>query len=205
MYVDPKVLFLYIEEIFLILITTEVDNILQEFNLFHDRLQLTVQMESNPPLAYWNTLAIQAMESKNLNRHQDEYFIFDPTITSYNLVFRAIMWGDVEFHGDNKSMLFRILMKTGFPDTESPNQHVRRYRMENSRQRLSPNQLRGVDFKKIEDSPTRLRWNCLRLVWSTSLPLMEVPSNGKKYRLAMGNYFNGVLSSREFIQGPNIL
>lgn len=133
----PKILTKYVDDIFVIIKRTEVDNTLKALNSFHSQLKFTVEEEKNYRLPYLDCVVIRKDGNIKIDWYQKptasgrliNFHSKHPrrTIinTASNFINRVLQISDVEFHKKNKDKIRTILKMNSFPQNTIDNLLIR--------------------------------------------------------------------------------
>lgn len=123
----PKILTKYVDDLFLIIKKTELDNTMKALNSFHRQLQFTVEKENDCKLPYLDTIVIRHGNTLKMNWYQKptasgrmiNFYSKHPRRTKINtannFIRRVLQISDVEFHRENKDKIRTILQRNNFP------------------------------------------------------------------------------------------
>lgn len=125
--VKPKILTKYVDDLFIILRDSAIDEVLTKFNGFHQNIKFTVEKEINSRLPYLDILIIRGNNGLKTDWYQKptasgrivNFFSKHPKRiiinTAKNLINRILNLSDIEFHKNNLRKIRDILSDNNFP------------------------------------------------------------------------------------------
>jgi len=118
----------YVDDIFLIIPESKIENVLKTFNEYHPRLKFTHEIENNNSISFLNTLVIRGEDGKittnwyrkpTFSGRYINYFSNHPEQYKNNiidnLVDQAILLSDERFHSSNLEVVKTILRNNCYP------------------------------------------------------------------------------------------
>lgn len=124
----PKILTKYVDDLFGIVKTNAINEMLEELNCFHTQIKFTLEQEINGQLPYLDTLEIRSGNKLKIDWYQKptssgriiNFYSCQPKNiimnTANNLIKRVLTISDELFHQDNIKKIKEILKKNAFPD-----------------------------------------------------------------------------------------
>ncbi|XP_073827824.1 uncharacterized protein, partial [Musca autumnalis] len=123
----PAFLSKYVDDLFVVIKESAIDETLQSFNSYHKNIKFTIEMENDNKLPYLDTMVIRNNKELKMNwymkptasgriinflsKHPKRIIIN----TAKNLIYRVLTISDEEFHQENILKIKNILHKNSFP------------------------------------------------------------------------------------------
>lgn len=125
--IRPKILTKYVDDLFGIIKTSAIGNVLTNLNSFNQYIKFTIEEEAHQKLPYLDTIVIRNNGKLKLNWYQKpsasgrliNFHSKHPKRmiinTALNFIKRVLTISDEEFHADNKIIIKAVLTQNSFP------------------------------------------------------------------------------------------
>lgn len=125
--IRPKVLTKYVDDLFGIVKSCAINDILTKFNSFNSNIKFTLEIEEDNKLSYLDTLLVRNKNSIQINWYQKptasgrlvNFYSKHPRKmihnTAFNFIKRVLTISDPEFHAQNIKKIENVLRQNSFP------------------------------------------------------------------------------------------